>query len=203
MEGHVEQRGLTERQTRIANSSGGGMIVNSLANDTRDFIPISIAVLTISDSRTEDTDTSGKVLVERLTEAGHVLADKEIAPDDIYQIRAVLSRWIADDDVEAVITTGGGGVTGRDGTPEAVLPLLDKEIEGFGEVFRAVSHRDIGTSNIQSRALSGVANGTYIFCLPGSTGACRTGWDEVINEQLDYRHRPCNLVELMPRLRER
>jgi len=176
--------------------------MNSLANDTREFIPISIAVLTVSDTRTEDTDTSGNLLVESLTAEGHELADKEIVPDDIYQIRAVLSRWIADDDVQAVITTGGTGVTGRDGTPEAVLPLLDKEIEGFGEVFRAVSHRDIGTSTIQSRALFGVANGTYIFCLPGSSGACKDAWTQLISEQLDYRTRPCNLVELMPRLRE-
>jgi molybdopterin adenylyltransferase len=168
----------------------------------RQFIPVTIAVLTVSDSRTEATDKSGGLLAERLTGAGHRLAEKVIVPDDIYQIRAVLSRWIADEAVQAVITTGGTGVTGRDGTPEAVAPLLDKTIEGFGEIFRMLSWEDIKTSTIQSRALAGVANGTYIFCLPGSSGACRDGWDKIIQHQLDYRHRPCNLVELMPRLRE-
>lgn len=169
----------------------------------RDLIPLGIAVLTISDSRTEETDKSGALLVERLASAGHRLVEKCIVPDDIYAIRAVLSRWIADDRVNAVISTGGTGVTGRDGTPEAVLPLLDKEIEGFGEVFRSLSYGEIATSTLQSRALAGVANATYIFCLPGSSGACRTGWDKVISAQLDYRTRPCNLVELMPRLLER
>lgn len=168
----------------------------------RTFIPINIAVLTVSDTRTEESDTSGKLLVERLTAAGHRLAEKAIVPDDIYKIRAVVSRWIADDTVQAVVTTGGTGVTGRDGTPEAIQPLLDKELDGFGEVFRAVSYEDIKTSTIQSRALAGVANGTYLFCLPGSSGACKTGWDALIAPQLDYRTRPCNLVELMPRLLE-
>ena len=168
----------------------------------RTFIPISIAVLTVSDTRTEESDTSGKLLVERLIAAGHQLAEKAIVPDDIYKIRAVVSRWIADDTVQAVVTTGGTGVTGRDGTPEAIQPLLDKELDGFGEVFRAVSYEDIKTSTIQSRALAGVANGTYLFCLPGSSGACKTGWDALIAPQLDYRTRPCNLVELMPRLLE-
>ncbi|MDF1817842.1 MAG: molybdenum cofactor biosynthesis protein B [Immundisolibacteraceae bacterium] len=167
------------------------------------FIPVNIAVLTISDSRTEENDTSGKVLVERAEAAGHRIVDKRIAADDIYQIRAALSAWIADDEVNAIITTGGTGVTGRDGTPEAVKPLLDKEIEGFGELFRMISYEEIKTSTVQSRALSGVANGTYLFCLPGSSGACRTGWDRLINDQLDSRHRPCNLVELMPRLLEK
>lgn len=169
----------------------------------RQFIPLQIAVLTISDTRTEETDTSGKVLVERLSKAGHRLAEKTIVPDDIYKIRAVVSRWIADPDVQVVISTGGTGVTGRDGTPEAVLPLLDKEIEGFGETFRALSYADIKTSTIQSRAIAGVANGTYIFSLPGSSGACRTAWEQLIEAQLDYRTRPCNLVELMPRLLEK
>jgi len=168
-----------------------------------DFIPVPIAVLTVSDSRTEATDKSGQLLVERLQTAGHILAEKCIVPDDIYQIRAVVSRWIADDGVQAVIATGGTGVTGRDGTPEAIAPLLDKELPGFGELFRMVSYQEIKTSALQSRALAGVANGTYIFCLPGSSGACRTGWDALINDQLDARHRPCNLVNLMPRLRER
>ena len=168
----------------------------------REFIPLSIAVLTISDSRTETTDKSGALLVERLTTAGHRLAEKRIVPDDIYAIRAVISGWVADDGVNTVISTGGTGVTGRDGTPEAVQPLLDKEIEGFGEVFRALSYDEIKTSTLQSRALAGVANATYIFCLPGSSGACRTAWDTIISAQLDYRTRPCNLVELMPRLLE-
>lgn len=168
----------------------------------RTFIPINIAVLTVSDTRTAETDTSGKLLVERLTAAGHRLAEKAIVPDDIYKIRAVVSRWIADDTVQAVVTTGGTGVTGRDGTPEAIQPLLEKELDGFGEVFRAVSYEDIKTSTIQSRALAGVANGTYLFCLPGSSGACKTAWDALIAPQLDYRTRPCNLVELMPRLLE-
>jgi molybdopterin adenylyltransferase len=169
----------------------------------RQFIPLQIAVLTVSDTRNEETDTSGKALAERVTKAGHHLAEKAIVPDDVYQIRAIVSRWIADSDVQVVVTTGGTGVTGRDGTPEAIQPLLDKEIEGFGETFRAISFSEIKTSTIQSRTIAGVANGTYIFCLPGSSGACRTGWDKLIEAQLDYRTRPCNLVELMPRLLER
>jgi len=169
----------------------------------RELIPLKIAVLTISDSRTEADDKSGRTLAERLGAAGHELADKRIVRDDVYQIRVVVAAWIADPEVQAVITTGGTGVTGRDGTPEAVAPLLDKHIEGFGEVFRTLSYEEIKTSTLQSRALAGVANATYIFCLPGSTGACRTAWDRIISLQLDYRTRPCNLVELMPRLLER
>jgi molybdenum cofactor biosynthesis protein B len=169
----------------------------------RSFKPIRIAVLTVSDSRDEATDKSGRLLVERLQKAGHQLAEKAIVPDDVYQIRAVVSRWIADTDVNAVITTGGTGVTGRDGTPEAVRPLLDKVIEGFGETFRAVSWHQIRTSTLQSRAIAGVANATYVFCVPGSSGACATAWDEIIEAQLDFRTRPCNLVELMPRLLEK
>jgi molybdenum cofactor biosynthesis protein B len=168
----------------------------------REFLPVSIAVLTVSDSRDEQSDKSGRLLVERLQQAGHRLAEKLIVPDDIYLIRAALSRWIADPAVNVVITTGGTGVTGRDGTPEAVSVLFDKTLDGFGEVFRSLSFHDIGTSTMQSRALAGVANGTYIFCLPGSTGACRLGWDSLIQAQLDYRTRPCNLAELIPRLRE-
>jgi molybdenum cofactor biosynthesis protein B len=159
--------------------------------------------LTVSDTRTEDTDVSGKTLVDRLSAAGHRLADKRIVADDIYRIRAVVSEWIASETIQVVITTGGTGVTGRDGTPEAVSVLFDKTLDGFGEVFRAVSYQDIKTSTIQSRAVAGVANGTYIFCLPGSSGACRTAWDQIIRDQLDYRTRPCNLVELMPRLLEK
>ncbi len=169
----------------------------------REFRPVRIAVLTVSDTRTTATDKSGALLVERLGTAGHVLADRQIVPDDIYRIRAVVSAWIADPAVDAVITTGGTGITGRDGTPEAIAPLLDKVIEGFGELFRALSFQDIGTSTLQSRCVAGVANGTFVFCLPGSTNACATGWDRLIVTQLDYRHRPCNLVELMPRLKER
>ena len=169
----------------------------------REFISLSIAVLTISDTRTMAEDTSGQVLEDRLKEEGHKLADRKIAPDDIYQIRAVTSAWIADPKVDVIITTGGTGVTGRDGTPEAMSVLLDKEIEGFGELFRMISWEEIRTSSIQSRALAGVANGTYIFCLPGSSGACRTGWDNLIKEQLDHRTSPCNLAMLIPRLKEK
>jgi molybdenum cofactor biosynthesis protein B len=169
----------------------------------RELIPVNIAVMTVSDSRTEENDSSGNLLVERLTGAGHRLVEKCIVADDIYKLREVISRWIAADDINAIITTGGTGMTGRDSTPEAVRPLLDKEIEGIGELFRWVSYQDIKTSTVQSRALGGVANGTFIFCLPGSTGACRTGWDDVIGPQLDYRNSPCNMVELMPRLLEK
>jgi molybdenum cofactor biosynthesis protein B len=169
----------------------------------RAFRALGIAVMTVSDTRDESNDTSGALLVGRLTDAGHRLAEKCIVRDDVYRIRAIVSRWIADPAVEAIVTTGGTGLTGRDGTPEAIRPLLDKVIDGFGEVFRAISFRDIGTSTLQSRALAGVANGTLVFCVPGSTGACATAWDELIAAQLDSRTRPCNLVELLPRLTER
>ena len=169
----------------------------------REFIPLDIAVLTVTDTRNEDTDKSGALLVQRLGAAGHRLAEKRIVPDDVYRIRAVVAHWIAEEPVQVVISTGGTGVTGRDGTPEAIAPLLDKTIEGFGETFRMLSYEEIKTSTLQSRALAGVANGTYVFCLPGSSGACRTAWDRIIAAQLDYRTRPCNLVELIPRLLER
>jgi molybdenum cofactor biosynthesis protein B len=169
----------------------------------RAFLPLNIAVLTVSDSRTEADDKSGKTLVERLTAAGHRLAEKAIVRDDRYAIRAVVSRWIADPEVQVVITTGGTGLTGRDGTPEALEILFDKTIHGFGEMFRKLSFDDIGTSTIQSRAIAGVANGTIVFALPGSSGACRDGWDKLIVHQLDARTRPCNLVEVMPRFLER
>ena len=159
--------------------------------------------MVVSDTRTDKTDKSGKMLVERLTKAGHFLADKCIVPDDIYQIRSVLSQWIADNDIEIIITSGGTGLTGRDGTPEAASVLFDKEIEGFGELFRWVSYEEIASSTIQSRVTAGVANGTYIFCLPGSYGACRTGWDRILATQLDIRNRPCNFAELLPRLTEK
>jgi molybdopterin adenylyltransferase len=171
-------------------------------DNERPFIPLNITVLTISDTRTEATDTSGQLLVQRLERAGHRLYDKRIFPDDIYKIRAVVSTWIAEEEVQVILTTGGTGVTGRDGTPEAIGPLMDKDLEGFGEIFRALSYEDIKTSTIQSRAIAGVANGTYIFCLPGSSGACALAWDKLIEPQLDYRTRPCNLVELIPRLHE-
>ncbi|MCW8963426.1 MAG: molybdenum cofactor biosynthesis protein B [Gammaproteobacteria bacterium] len=167
-----------------------------------EFVAVNIAVITVSDSRTEETDTAGKLLVDRLVDAGHQLAEKVIVKDNKYLIREVVSRLIADDDVQAVITTGGTGLTGRDITPESVKPLFDKEIEGFGEIFRWLSYQHIKTSTIQSRAFAGLANGTAIFCLPGSPGACRDGWDEVISHQLDLRHKPCNLVEMMPRFLE-
>jgi len=169
----------------------------------KSFIPLKIAVLTISDTRTEADDTSGNTLVERVNAAGHQVISKKIVPDNIYQIRAIVSAWIAQAEINVIISTGGTGVTGRDGTPEAVSPLLDKQLDGFGEVFRMLSYQDIKTSTIQSRAIAGVANGTYIFCLPGSSGACRTAWDLLIQEQLDARTRPCNLVQLMPRLLEK
>jgi molybdenum cofactor biosynthesis protein B len=165
-------------------------------------VPVNIAILTVSDTRDGSTDKSGKLLVERLTEAGHSLHEKCIRPDDIYQLRAQVSQWIADDKVQAVVTTGGTGLTGRDGTPEALSVLFDKQIEGFGEVFRMLSYEEIGASTLQSRCIAGVANGTYIFSLPGSSGACATGWDKLIGPQLDSSNQPCNLVDLMPRLLE-
>jgi molybdenum cofactor biosynthesis protein B len=164
---------------------------------------LSIAVLVVSDTRTEATDKSGKLLVERLESAGHRLYEKVIVPDNIYRIRAMVAQWCIEDGVQAILTSGGTGVTGRDGTPEAIRPLLDKELDGFGELFRVISYDEVGASSIQSRALAGVSNGVYIFCLPGSPSACSTAWDTLIQHQLDYRTRPCNLVELMPRLLER
>lgn len=167
------------------------------------FTPLNIAVLTISDSRTEIDDISGNVLKERIEQEGHHIFEKKIVTDNIYQIRAAISNWIIEPDVNVVVTTGGTGVTGRDGTPEAVLPILDKVLDGFGEIFRMLSYDEIKTSTIQSRAIAGVANGTYIFCLPGSSGACKTAWDRLIKAQIDSRTKPCNLVQLMPRLKEK
>lgn len=156
--------------------------------------PLSVAVLTVSDTRTTETDTSGDYLVEALEAAGHQRGERAIVRDDVYQIRAKLSAWIAAPDIHAVLITGGTGFSGRDSTPEAVRPLFDKDIDGFGEVFRALSYEEIGSSTVQSRALAGFANDTVIFCMPGSTGACKTAWEGVIREQLDSRHRPCNFV---------
>jgi len=158
---------------------------------------LNIAVLTVSDTRTRDTDTSGQFLEESLVASGHQLAARTIVVDDIYQIRACLSSWIADDAVHAVLVTGGTGFSGRDSTPEAVLPLFDKTIEGFGEVFRALSFEEIGSSTVQSRAIAGLANRTAVFCMPGSTGACRTAWNALIKDQLDEAHRPCNFVKVL------
>lgn len=158
------------------------------------FIAMNIAVLTISDTRTIETDTSGEYLADQVVEQGHKLAAREVVIDDIYQMRATVSKWIADPNIHSIITTGGTGFTGRDSTPEALSPLFDKQIDGFGELFRQISYDDIGTSTVQSRALGGMANHTVIFCVPGSTGACRTAWEGILREQLDSRHRPCNFV---------
>lgn len=159
-----------------------------------EFKPLNIAVLTLSDTRTPETDTSGDAIEELLLEAGHRLAARELCADNIYVMRAIVSRWIADAEIHVVITTGGTGLTHRDSTPEALEPLFDKVIEGFGELFRQVSYEEIGSSTVQSRCLAGLANKTLVFCLPGSTGACRTGWNRILREQLDSRHRPCNFV---------
>ena len=174
-----------------------------MTQNSTPFKPLNIAILTVSDSRDEASDKSGNILADRLKKAGHVLADKQIVVDNIYQLRATVSNWIADATIHAVITTGGTGLTGRDVTPEALKILYDKEIEGFGEVFRMISYKLISTSTIQSRAIAGVANGTVIFSLPGSPGACKDGWDEIIKYQLDSRTKPCNLVEMMPRFLEK
>jgi molybdenum cofactor biosynthesis protein B len=172
------------------------------SDSARPFLPVRIAVLTVSDSRTLADDRSGDTLVERLQGAGHTLAERAIVTDDADAIAARLRDWAANREIDAILTTGGTGVTGRDVTPEAVRQVIEKEIPGFGELFRWLSFQTIGTSTIQSRALAGVADGTYVFALPGSTGACRDAWDQILAAQLDSRTRPCNFVELMPRLRE-
>ena len=168
----------------------------------RDFIPLNLCVLTVSDSRTLAEDSSGDYLAAALGESGHSLAERALLPDDRYRLRALVSRWIADDQVDGVLVTGGTGFTGRDSTPEALIPLLDKQMPGFGELFRAISFDEIGTSTLQSRAFAGLANGTFVFALPGSTSACRTAWEKIIHAQLDARTRPCNLATLRPRLKE-
>ncbi len=162
--------------------------------------PLNLCVLTVSDSRTAANDTSGDYLAQALQDAGHHLHDRTLTPDDVYRLRAIVSAWIADPQVNGILVTGGTGFTGRDSTPEALMPLLDKVMDGFGELFRAVSFAEIGTSSMQSRAFAGLANGTFVFCLPGSTSACRTGWEKLIRAQLDATTRPCNLVALRPRL---
>ena len=171
-------------------------------DESRPFIPVRIAVLAVSDTRSLADDRSGATLAEMIAEAGHELSERAIVKDDIAQIRAKVQGWIADPTVDVVITTGGTGFTGRDVTPEAVKPLFEKEIDGFSTVFHMISFQKVETSTIQSRACGGVANGTYIFCLPGSTGACKDGWNGILKWQLDNRHRPCNFVEIMPRLEE-
>ena len=175
-----------------------------MAIDTSlEFIAINIAVLTISDTRTHDTDTSGAILEDRIIAAGHNFVKKEIIPDNVNLIKEKLQKLSNEEDIDCIITTGGTGLTGRDTTPEAVIEIANKIIEGFGELFRQVSYSKIGTSAIQSRALAALINTTYVFCLPGSKGACKDGWDEILKYQLDIRHRPCNFVEIMPRLNEK
>ncbi len=174
----------------------------SRIDESKEFIPVRIAILTVSDSRSLEEDRSGQVLVDRLTEAGHVLADRKILPDERDQIADQLRAWVADPEVDVVISTGGTGLTGRDVTVEAHRDVYEKEIDAFGTVFTIVSMQKIGTSAVQSRATGGVAGGTYLFALPGSPGACKDGWDEILGKQLDFRHRPCNFVEIMPRLDE-
>src|ERR1700689_398192 len=171
-------------------------------DETRPFLAVNIAVLTVSDTRTLDNDTSGATLAERIVKAGHTVAVRAIEQDDTGAIEVLLRRWIADPNIDVVITTGGTGITGRDVTPEAFDRVMEKRIEGFGELFRMLSYQKIGTSTMQSRAIGGVARGTYLFALPGSTGAVKDGWDDILLFQLDSRNRPCNLVELMPRLQE-
>jgi molybdenum cofactor biosynthesis protein B len=173
-----------------------------MTENSRPFIPLNIAVLTISDTRSLDDDRSGATLADRLTAAGHTLAAREIVPDDVEAIRGIVTIWIADAGVDVVITTGGTGFTGRDVTPEALEPLFEKRMDGFSIAFHMLSHAKIGTSTIQSRATAGTAGATFIFCLPGSPGACRDGWDGILGPQLDYRTKPCNFVEIMPRLDE-
>lgn len=168
-----------------------------------EFLPLRFAVLTVSDSRTEADDKSGNWLRDAITAAGHQVLERRIVPDDVYQMRAAFSGWIADPAIQVIVSTGGTGVTGRDSTPEAVAPLLDKHIQGFGELFRQLSFEEIGASTLQSRCIGGLANATFVFCLPGSSGACRTGWDRILKPQLDLRTQPCNFAMLVPRLSER
>jgi molybdopterin adenylyltransferase len=186
---------------RTASGTRGRTQMSSIA-ESKKFIPLNIAVLTISDTRSVADDKSGTTLVDRLTAAGHKLAGREIVTDDVEAIRAMVRKWIADPGVDVIVTTGGTGFTGRDVTPEAIEPLFEKRMDGFSIAFHMLSQAKIGTSTIQSRATAGVAGATFIFCLPGSPGACRDGWDGILASQLDYRTRPCNFVEIMPRLDE-
>ncbi len=173
-----------------------------MSQSPRAFLPLNIAIMTVSDSRTLADDKSGTILVDRLTEAGHNLADRQIVTDNVSAITGQLQKWIDDREIDAIISTGGTGLTGRDVTPEAFEAIFEKKIDGFGELFRMLSYDKIGTSTIQSRATGGVAGGTYLFALPGSPGACKDGWDGILKDQLDFRFKPCNFVELMPRLQE-
>jgi len=173
-----------------------------MSQPAKEFQPLRLCLLTVSDSRTAAEDTSGDFLASQLSAAGHALVERALSRDDKYALRAQVSKWIADEGVDGILVTGGTGFTGRDSTPEALLPLLDKQMDGFGELFRALSFEEIGTSSLQSRAFAGVANGTFLFCLPGSTSACRLGWEKLIGPQLDARTKPCNLAALRPRLRE-
>ena len=172
-------------------------------DNSLDFIPINIAIITISDTRTKENDTSGDTLEGRITKAGHQMIKRIIIPDDINKIKDTIEKLSSEKDIDCIITTGGTGLTGRDTTPEAIKDLASKHIDGFGELFRQVSFNKIGTSAIQSRAVAALINTTYVFCLPGSTGACKDGWDEILQYQLDIRHKPCNFVEIMPRLNEK
>ena len=165
-----------------------------MSHNLAEFIPANIAVLTVSDTRTEETDTSGQFLVDALKEAGHILRTKSIVIDDVYKIRAIVANWVADEKTQVILVTGGTGFTSRDSTPEALTPLFDKKIEGFGELFRAISYQEIGSSTIQSRAIAGFSNRTVIFAMPGSTGACKTAWNGIIKDQIDARHSPCNFM---------
>jgi molybdopterin adenylyltransferase len=186
----------TERETPTLPAPAGRMVLDQA------MTPINIAVLTVSDTRDEDSDTSGTILAERVVEAGHACVGRAIVTDDIEAIRAQVRGWIAQGDVDAIVTTGGTGLTGRDVTPEALEPLFDKRIDGFSAIFHHVSYHTVGLSTLQSRATAGLIDGVFVFCLPGSNGAVRDGWDKVIRWQLDSRHKPCNMVELMPRLKE-
>ena len=188
---------MTDTPPDLQPPAAGGRLVDL------PFTPVRIAVLTISDTRDEESDTSGHVLAERVTGAGHELADKAIVRDDVAQIREQIKAWVASGAIDAIITTGGTGITGRDVTPEAVEPLFDKKIDGFSVIFHLVSYQSVGLSTLQSRATAGIVGGVFVFCLPGSNGEVRDGWDKVIRWQLDSRHRPCNMVELMPRLLEK
>jgi molybdenum cofactor biosynthesis protein B len=179
-----------------------GTLMTDNSSNTREFIALNIAVLTLSDTRTTKDDKSGQILIDRLQSAGHQLAERQMSRDDIGSIREVVGKWIENSAIDVIITTGGTGFTGRDVTVEAIEPLFEKKMDGFSVIFHQISFAKIGTSTIQSRATGGVANATYIFCLPGSPGACRDAWDGIINQQLDYRHMPCNFVEILPRLDE-
>lgn len=193
---HADSVAMTSRWTRNNN-------VDAVTEMTDEFVPLQVAVLTISDTRTKADDKSGQLLAERVESAGHILHDHRISPDDIHELRAIVCRWIVHTAPDVVVTTGGTGLTGRDVTPEALKVLFDREIEGFGEVFRQLSYESVGASTMQSRAIAGVAKSTLIFCLPGSTGACAEGWDRLIAPQIDARTKPCNLQEILPRLSER